>query len=161
MGQSECVEKLVRSTPLSVVDSLIAYGVLPSQSEGASEDFLSELYRALLETVKSQAVDTPSGLKPRQVDACQLCARSYIPLTAHHLIPRQVHVKAIKRGWVTDLAEFQTRIAWVCRACHNFVHRIARNEELARYFNTVEALEEREDVQKWVKWIGRVRWKKR
>jgi hypothetical protein len=52
-------------------------------------------------------------------------------------------------------------VAWLCRACHSFVHRIARNEELARSWYSVELLESREDVQAWVSWVGRVRWKAR
>lgn len=41
------------------------------------------------------------------------------------------------------------------------MHRIARNEELAKRWYTVELLEEREDVIKWVQWVGRIRWKAR
>jgi hypothetical protein len=40
------------------------------------------------------------------------------------------------------------------------VHRCAGNEELARDWYTVELLRGREDVQRWVEWVGRVRWKK-
>jgi hypothetical protein len=40
------------------------------------------------------------------------------------------------------------------------VHRVATNEELAKEYYTVELLEDREDAQAWVKWIGKVRWKK-
>lgn len=52
-------------------------------------------------------------------------------------------------------------MAWLCRACHSFVHRIASNEELARELFSVEALMEREDVVKWAQWVGKVRWKAR
>jgi len=41
------------------------------------------------------------------------------------------------------------------------VHKIESNECLAREWYTVELLEGREDVQSWVKWVGRVRWKAR
>ncbi len=52
-------------------------------------------------------------------------------------------------------------VAWLCRACHSFVHRIEKNEELARQWYTVDRLKEREDVQVWIGWVGRIRWKKR
>jgi hypothetical protein len=38
------------------------------------------------------------------------------------------------------------------------VHRIESNESLAKSFYTVELLAEREDVEKWVEWVGRQRW---
>jgi hypothetical protein len=46
------------------------------------------------------------------------------------------------------------------------VHRLASNEELAKRWYTVELImegggeEERaEEVEKWVRWVGGVRWK--
>lgn len=152
---------LVASTPSVVIDSLVAYGLFSSSSETSQEDFFSNLYEDLLDSIAENKANVGTQIAPSQIRACQLCARSYIPLTAHHLIPRQVHAKAVKRGWVVDLNECQTRIAWICRACHSFVHRLAKNEELAKRWNTLEALEEDERVKRWVAWVGRVRWKKR
>lgn len=39
------------------------------------------------------------------------------------------------------------------------MHRVASHEELAREWFTVELLLEREDVEKWAVWVGKVRWK--
>jgi len=69
-----------------------------------------------------------------------------------------MHAKAVKRGWAKEW-ELQ-KVAWLCRACHSFVHRIASNEELAKELNSVDKLIERDDVQSWAKWVGRIRWKK-
>lgn len=61
-------------------------------------------------------------------------------------------------------------MAWLCRACHNFVHGLKRNEELARGFYTVELIRNggREGdgdvkgrVERWVGWVGGVRWRSR
>jgi 5-methylcytosine-specific restriction endonuclease McrA len=91
--------------------------------------------------------------------ACELCARDWVPLTYHHLVPRSTHERALKRGWH---AEWElNKVAWLCAACHRCVHRVASNEELAQEWHTVEALLEREDVRRFVDWVGRVRWKKR
>lgn len=88
----------------------------------------------------------------RKADACEICLRDWIPLTYHHLIPCQVHAKALKRRWHE---EWQLNsVAWLCRACHSLVHRIASNEELAREWWTIERLVEREDVQDFALWIG-------
>ena len=80
-------------------------------------------------------------------------------LTYHHLIPREMHDTAVKRGWHPEW--MLNRVAWLCGACHRFVHRVATNEELAKDWWCVERLMEREDVRKWVGWVGRVRWKAR
>jgi hypothetical protein len=52
-------------------------------------------------------------------------------------------------------------VAWLCRACHSFVHGLASNEELAREWWSVENLLGREDVRRWAGWVGGVRWKAR
>ena len=40
-------------------------------------------------------------------------------------------------------------MAWLCRACHTFVHGLAGHEELARELFTVERLLGREEVRRW------------
>ena len=79
-----------------------------------------------------------------------------MPLTYHHLIPREVHKKVLKRGWHEEAV--LNSVAWLCRPCHSMVHRMESNEELARRWYTVEKLLEREDVQRWRVWVGRQRW---
>ena len=49
-------------------------------------------------------------------------------------------------------------VAWLCRPCHDTVHRVVpSNEELARSWYSVELLMGREDVRRFVGWVGRVR----
>jgi hypothetical protein len=50
-------------------------------------------------------------------------------------------------------------VAWLCRSCHSFVHRMASNEELAKEWYTVEKILERADAQDWAHWASRLRWK--
>lgn len=61
-------------------------------------------------------------------------------------------------------------VAWLCRACHSFVHRLASNEELAKGYYTVDLIrdggvegdeDKKVEVEGWVKWVGGVRWKSR
>lgn len=61
-------------------------------------------------------------------------------------------------------------MAWLCRACHSFVHRLASNEELAKKYYTVDLIrdggtegdsEKREEVEAFARWVGGVRWKSR
>lgn len=100
----------------------------------------------------------PHSTRPAS-NACELCARDWIPLTYHHLVPRSVHAKALKRGWHKDWEV--DKVAWLCRACHSFIHRMVGNEELARQWHEMEWIREREDVRRWVGWVGGVRWAKR
>lgn len=65
----------------------------------------------------------------------------------------------MKRGWHDEWE--LNKVAWLCRACHSFVHRVASNEELAQKWYSVDLLVEREDIKSFVGWIAGVRWKKR
>jgi 5-methylcytosine-specific restriction endonuclease McrA len=142
-------EALLSSVPPSVGDSLSTY---------LSKEPAAFLLPPLEAYISSAAAPPPIWATTR-ASACELCERSHIPLTYHHLIPRAVHAKVIKRGWHEEWE--LNKVAWLCRACHSFIHRVCAHEELARDFDTVEKLIDREDVQGFVKWVGRVRWKAR
>lgn len=164
------LEEVAAVVPPSVFDSLAAYSLFPSTAHDSNNDDEARspandvLFLPLL-TAYTTPLTTPPpsvvlpSLPAQRSSSCELCARDWIPLTYHHLIPRSMHAKAIKRGWHQEWE--LANVAWLCRACHSFVHRVASNEELAREWYTVERLEEREDVQRFAAWIGSVRWKKR
>lgn len=134
-------------------DSLETYGILMDPSD------LSKLLTPIFQDYVNNVTSPPPVWSATRASACEICDRSWIPLTYHHLVPKQIHAKAIKRGWHEEWR--LNSVAWLCRACHSFVHRIASNEELGRDYWSVERLTEREDVQNWAKWVGRVRWKAR
>lgn len=139
--------------PLSVQDSLTSFGILAESTD----------LPRLLEPVFSSYIEGSIAAPPEFVPAsrateCEICGREHLPLTYHHLIPRAVHAKAVKRGWHADWE--LNKVAWLCRACHSFVHRLASNEELAKDWYSVDLLLDREDVQKWATWVSRIRWKK-
>ena len=147
------LEFITATLPPTVHDTLHSYGLIsPPQSDTLT--FLSPILTSYITT----ATTPPPPPSATRTTACELCSRSWIPLTYHHLIPRSTHARVLKRGWHPESA--LQNVAWLCRACHSFVHRMASNEELAREWFTVERMEEREDVRRWIGWIGRVRWKK-
>lgn len=113
----------------------------------------------MLSEYTSSVTTGPPAWASTRADACEICERDWIPLSYHHLIPRGVHAKVVKKGWHDEW--MLNSVAWLCRACHSFVHRMASNEELAREWFTVERICEREDVRDWAMWVGRVRWKAR
>jgi DNA-directed RNA polymerase subunit N (RpoN/RPB10) len=58
----------------------------------------------------------------------------------HHLTPKA------KGGKNTIL---------VCCSCGDMVHKLFTNKELARKYNTLEAILLNEDVQNWVNWVNK------
>lgn len=151
---SELVEKITNALPSSIPDTLQTYQlVCPPTSDLPS--FLTPILTAYLISTLSPP-PTPSSTR---TPACEICDRDWIALTYHHLIPKAVQAKVLKRGWHPE-SRLQD-VAWLCRACHSFVHRMAGNEELAREWWSVERILGREDVGRWRKWVGDVRWKKR
>ena len=144
---------LLINIPASVTDSIEAYGLLP-----ASLDF-SNLFTSVISDYVAAVTSAPPIWANTRASACEICDRDWIPLTYHHLIPKQLHEKALKRQWHEEWK--LNSVAWLCRACHSFVHRSASNEELAKELYTVELLMDREDMQAWARWVGRVRWKSR
>jgi len=147
------LEEVTSYIPLSVADSLTAYGLI-APPDTDLQSFMSGILASYLATV---TMPPPKWIETK-ASACEICDRDWVPLTYHHLIPKQVHAKVLKRGWHEE--QQLNSVAWLCRACHSFVHRMALNEELAREWYTVDRILEREDVQKWAQWVRRVRWKK-
>ncbi|KAI7526366.1 hypothetical protein KC331_g17004 [Hortaea werneckii] len=155
---TDLLQSLIEFLAPTISDSLTTYGLISDDASNLDRFFEPVLEQYILTTTSPPPEYTPSITASRP-DGCEICDREHLPLTYHHLIPRQMHDKAVKRGWHKEWE--LNKVAWLCRACHSFVHRIASNEELARELFSVEALMEREDVVKWAQWVGRVRWKAR
>ncbi|RAK73884.1 HNH endonuclease [Aspergillus fijiensis CBS 313.89] len=144
--------------PATVHDTLTTYAILADQPE-ENEEALTTFFTPILTEYLAAVTRPPPVWATTRTDSCEICGRDWIPLSYHHLIPRSVHAKVTKKGWHPEW--MLNSVAWLCRACHSFVHRMASNEELAREWFTVERICEREDVRVWAGWVGRVRWKSR
>jgi len=116
------------------------------------------LLKEVLEEYVSAATAPPPVWSHTKAKECEICERE-VPLTYHHLIPREVHKKALKRGWHPEW--MLNSVAWLCRPCHSTVHRLASNEVLARELYTVEKLLGMEEVERWRGWVGKQRWGKK
>ena len=150
---AETTELLLNNVPLEVVESLETYSIVETSR-------LSNFLTPVFQEYVNQATATPSPHNPTtRAPACEMCERDWIPLTYHHLIPRQVHAKVLKRQWHEEWR--LNSVAWLCRACHSFVHKVASNQELARHWYSVELLMSRDDAQSWTQWVRRLRWKGR
>jgi hypothetical protein len=88
---------------------------------------------------------------------CSLCHRvTKRGTTGHHLIPRTCHSnKWFKKRFTR---ERMNQIVDVCRDCHKAIHRLIPDEkELGRSYNTVEALQSHEEINKFIRWVRRQR----
>ncbi|KAA1473314.1 hypothetical protein DENSPDRAFT_839772 [Dentipellis sp. KUC8613] len=139
----------LNNIPPSFSDSLTSYGIC------ADWDEASLFLRKVLEDYLQDACAPPPVWSSTRTTECEICERE-IPLTYHHLIPRSVHSKALKKKWHPE--SMINSVAWLCRPCHTVVHRSAPNEELARSFYTVDLLLEREDIQRWRKYAAKQRY---
>ncbi|KAF5229176.1 hypothetical protein FANTH_14283 [Fusarium anthophilum] len=152
---------LLLNLPPSVIETLATYNLISadpyveSHLPSSPESFLLPILTSYI----TPLIEPPPATRSIRADACELCARSWVPLSYHHLIPRFVHEKAVKRGW--HRKEDLQNVAWLCGACHRFVHHFKTHEELARDYYTVELLLDEEEVQRWAHWVGRLRWKGR
>ena len=92
--------------------------------------------------------------KPRICELCQCSARA---LTAHHLVPRCVHRFAHERGWgPSEKRGSLNGIAWLCRCCHQCVHRILDPTALAGHHWTVQLLLRRTEIWQYAETIRKL-----
>lgn len=71
---------------------------------------------------------------------CELCERSEIILTKHHMIPRE------EGGTEKD-------IAMICPDCHRQIHALYSNQELALRLFSIEALKNDKKLKKFICFI--------
>ena len=89
---------------------------------------------------------------PDQPEVCELCLRQ-APLTRHHLIPKALHGKTyIRKRFPRE--ERITATLWVCRPCHNQIHRLFTEKELALSFNSRDALLADPRLRTFVDWLS-------
>lgn len=80
-----------------------------------------------------------------EAKACALCGRE-AELVQHHLVP-------IIAGKRKGLKPQELPTVELCAACQQYLHSTFSINELANQYNTLEALQESEQVQKFVKWV--------
>jgi hypothetical protein len=89
---------------------------------------------------------------PDPPDACELCQRQ-APLTRHHLIPKSLHGKTYVRKRFAREERISATL-WVCRPCHNQIHRLFSEKELALTYNNREALLADPRLRTFVDWLA-------
>lgn len=112
----ETAYSILNPLPPDITDSLTTYSILPPLTSLA--EFLTPVLISYVALVT--AAPPPPRLAKDLATECEICERNWVPLTYHHLIPREVHGKALKRGWHTE--DHLNDAAWVCRACHSIFY---------------------------------------
>lgn len=82
---------------------------------------------------------------------CELCGREKL-LTFHHLIPKAVHGKKRYQKRYAKQEMRSTGID-VCRLCHNGIHDLISEKELAESYHTVQALREHPGLARHIAWV--------
>lgn len=94
---SKIIETTVKTLPPSISDSLCSYGLINDSSD--LDRFLDPILTGYLTAVTAAPPEFTPAIASSRPAGCEICGREHVPLTYHHLIPRQVHGKAVKRGW--------------------------------------------------------------
>lgn len=98
---------------LSFTESLISYGLV--EDVDSAFTFLRRTLRDYI----AQACAPPPVWSRTRTTECEICERE-VPLTYHHLIPREVHDKVLKKKWHPSV--MLNSVAWLCRcARHTYV----------------------------------------
>jgi len=74
---------------------------------------------------------------------CPICGREMVAgpsVDRHHWIPK------LKGGRETD---------WVHRVCHKKIHALFSEAELARVYNSAEALRAHPEIARFVRWLAK------
>lgn len=102
----------------------------------------------------SRAENTTRRQRGRRTGDCPCCGR-VTALTFHHLVPKKLHRRTRFRKHYTR-AELADGI-YICRQCHDGIHRFHDEMTLARLYPTLTSLLEDEDLARHFAWVGRQR----
>ena len=78
---------------------------------------------------------------PTSSDLCLLCNRQLVPpYNRHHLLP----ISRGGRGTETVLLH---------KICHDKIHAVLSEKELKNYYNTIERLQQQEEISRFISWV--------
>ncbi|PSR81267.1 hypothetical protein PHLCEN_2v6427 [Hermanssonia centrifuga] len=96
----------LHTTPTAFIDTLTSCGLTDD-----ADDALVFLRKVLDEYISEACAPPPIWSKTRTTE-CEMCERE-VPLTYHHLIPRETHAKVVKKKWHSEA--MLNSVAWLCR----------------------------------------------
>ncbi len=100
----------------------------------------------------SQPKNPVNRRRGKQRGECPCCKRE-APLTFHHLIPKKLHRRVrFKRNYSRQTLSHGV---YICRACHDGIHKAYDEMTLAKDFASLEALVADEALARHFEWVGR------
>ncbi|MFC3094124.1 hypothetical protein DRW07_11615 [Alteromonas sediminis] len=88
----------------------------------------------------------------KRVDTCPCCRRT-ARLTFHHLIPKKMHRRPYFRKHFSKQTLQQG--VMICRQCHDGIHKLYNEMQLAKHFTSLDALKEDELLARHFRWVGK------
>lgn len=82
-----------------------------------------------------------------------LCCKRITALTFHHLIPKKLHRRAFYRKNFDK--ETLSQGVNVCRLCHDGIHDLYDEMQLAKQFSSAETLLADEALQRHFAWVAK------
>lgn len=104
--------------PPDFTESLATYGILAVDDLDTPDLAAQSFLFAVLEAYIPLARESPPAWSSTRTIECEICERE-VPLTYHHLVPRTVQARALKRRWHED--GVLNSVAWLCR-CVLYTH---------------------------------------
>jgi hypothetical protein len=102
--------------------------------------------------ILTDAIGVESGREmPRDPIVCSFCRRVVDRNKLHHLIPKMRHrTKRMKR---LHTKEDLGKTIDSCIPCHDHLHALFTEKDLAETYNTIEKLLEHPDMRIFVEWV--------
>lgn len=76
-----------------------------------------------------------------QPEICALCGRPLAePCNKHHLLPLSKGGKG-------------TETVMLHKICHDKIHAVLSEMDLKKHYNTIERLQQHEDISKFIRWV--------
>jgi hypothetical protein len=107
----------------------------------------------LEDVVLDEDVAEEDGDADKHTRCCEMCGRE-MRLTFHHLTPRDMHAKYLKKGYTR---EFLNLGVMICRPCHSKIHSSEDNKTLAREYNTLDKIMGHPDIVRFVNYVRKQR----
>jgi hypothetical protein len=125
--------------------------------DGSNDSFTCLLNQ--LTAISDPSPGSSYSLVPLGYSECEMCSRN-MKLTFHHLIPKQLHSRYIKKRRLPNnlkhdaatmkIEEFlKVYGIHVCRPCHSSIHRCYDNKVLAEEYNTLDRIMEDDKLKAW------------
>ena len=99
--------------PPNIPDSLLTYSIIADPSD--LHRFLTPVLENYISAATSAPPEYTPALTASRPEGCEICGREQLQLTYHHLIPRQVWAKAVKRDWCKEW-QLQ-KVCWLVSFC--------------------------------------------